>query len=55
VVPLVHDLPRREPREHDEAADLALLRAYYADKVGRYPEKAGDIRFKNRRENQPRS
>ena len=39
----------------DEAADLALLRAYYADKVGRYPEKAGDIRFKNRRENPPRS
>ena len=39
----------------DEATDLALLRAYYADKVGLYPEKAGDIRFKNRRENPPRS
>lgn len=31
----------------DEAADLALLRAYYAGKTARYPEKAGDIRFKS--------
>ena len=30
----------------DEAQDLALIRAYYADKTGLYPEKAGDIRFK---------
>ena len=31
----------------DEEADLAVLRAYYADKHGRYPEKAGEIRFKS--------
>jgi 1-acyl-sn-glycerol-3-phosphate acyltransferase len=30
----------------DEAADLAILRAYYADKSACYPEKASDIRFK---------
>lgn len=30
----------------DEENDLAMLRAYYADKAGRYPDKAGDIRFK---------
>ena len=30
----------------EEETDLALFRAYYADKTGRYPEKAGDIRFK---------
>lgn len=30
----------------DEAADLALLRAYYADMVGRHPQNAGEIRFK---------
>lgn len=30
----------------DEETDLALFRTYYADKTGRYPEKAGDIRFK---------
>lgn len=29
-----------------EETDLALFRAFYADKTGRYPEKAGDIRFK---------
>ncbi|WP_263768352.1 1-acyl-sn-glycerol-3-phosphate acyltransferase [Propionivibrio soli] len=29
----------------NEEADLALLRAYYADKKGLYPEKSGDIRF----------
>jgi 1-acyl-sn-glycerol-3-phosphate acyltransferase len=34
----------------DEVADLEMLRAYYADKTGLYPEKAGDIRFKERRE-----
>ena len=34
----------------DEAADLEMLRGYYADKTGLYPEKAGDIRFKERRE-----
>jgi len=33
----------------DEEADLAMLRAYYADKTGLYPEKAGDIRFRERR------
>ena len=31
----------------DEAADLALLRNYYAGKQGRRPELAGDIRFKH--------
>ena len=30
----------------DEEADLAVLRAYYADKTAFAPEKAGDIRFK---------
>ncbi len=30
----------------DEAADLELLRGYYADKRGRYPENAGEIHFK---------
>lgn len=30
----------------DEAADLAVLREYYAGKTARYPEKAGEIRFK---------
>lgn len=34
----------------DETADLEMLRSYYADKTGLYPEKAGDIRFKERRE-----
>ena len=29
----------------DEAKDLETLRAYYADKAGRFPEMAGDIRF----------
>ena len=29
----------------DEEKDLDTLRAYYADKVGHHPEKAGDIRF----------
>ena len=33
----------------DEEADLQMLRAYYADKRGRYPEKAGDIGFRDRR------
>ena len=31
----------------DEAADLALLRDYYAGKQGCRPERAGDIRFKH--------
>jgi 1-acyl-sn-glycerol-3-phosphate acyltransferase len=30
----------------DEAADLATLRAFYADKIGRYPEKASAIAFR---------
>jgi 1-acyl-sn-glycerol-3-phosphate acyltransferase len=30
----------------DETTDLAMLRAYYADKTACYPEQAGDIRFK---------
>lgn len=30
----------------DEEADLALIRAFYADKRALYPEKAGDIRFR---------
>lgn len=30
----------------DEAADLERIRAYYADKRGRYPGKAGPIRFR---------
>jgi 1-acyl-sn-glycerol-3-phosphate acyltransferase len=34
----------------NEVADLEMLRAYYADKTGLYPEKAGEIRFKERRE-----
>ena len=33
----------------NEEADLEMLRAYYADKTGLYPEKAGDIRFRVRR------
>jgi 1-acyl-sn-glycerol-3-phosphate acyltransferase len=32
----------------DEARDLAVIRAYYADKVGRYPEKASPIAFRAR-------
>lgn len=39
----------------DEEADLEMLRRYYAAKTGLYPEKAGDIRFKERRENPLRS
>ena len=31
----------------DENADLALIARYYAGKQGLYPEKVGDIRFKN--------
>jgi 1-acyl-sn-glycerol-3-phosphate acyltransferase len=31
----------------NEDADLSMLRDYYADKTGCYPEKAGDIRFKS--------
>jgi 1-acyl-sn-glycerol-3-phosphate acyltransferase len=30
----------------DEARDLATLRDFYADKRGRHPAKAGDIRFR---------
>ncbi|MBS1229056.1 MAG: phospholipid/glycerol acyltransferase [Proteobacteria bacterium] len=30
----------------DEKRDLALIGAYYADKAGLYPDKAGDIRFR---------
>ena len=30
----------------DEQADLAQLRAYYADKIPLYPEKAGEFRFR---------
>ena len=30
----------------NEAADLAMFRAYYAGKIPRYPERAGEIRFK---------
>ena len=30
----------------DEEADLVLIRAYYADKCGLYPDKAGEICFK---------
>ena len=33
----------------DEKTDLAMLRDFYADKIGLYPENAGDIRFKERR------
>lgn len=32
----------------NESADLQLFRDYYADKTALYPEKAGDIRFKER-------
>lgn len=32
----------------DEARDLAAIRAYYADKVGRYPERASPIAFRDR-------
>ena len=31
----------------NEAADLETIRACYADKTALFPEKAGDIRFKN--------
>lgn len=31
----------------DRAADLAAIAAFYADKCGLHPEKAGDIRFKD--------
>lgn len=30
----------------NEETDLAMLRAYYADKAACYPDKAGDIRFR---------
>ena len=30
----------------DEETDLALIRAYYADKRALYPDQAGDIRFR---------
>lgn len=33
----------------NEVADLAMLKAYYADKTAHYPENAGDICFKDRR------
>jgi len=32
----------------DEARDLATIRAYYADKIGRHPEKASEIAFRDR-------
>ncbi|MEW5880897.1 MAG: 1-acyl-sn-glycerol-3-phosphate acyltransferase [Pseudomonadota bacterium] len=32
----------------DPARDLALLRAFYADKVGRYPDRASTIAFRER-------
>ena len=37
----------------DEEADLALFRSYYADKAALYPEKAGDICFRDRKRNIP--
>jgi 1-acyl-sn-glycerol-3-phosphate acyltransferase len=40
----------------DEAADLQMLRDYYADITACYPEKAGEIRFNDRRaQDKPRS
>jgi 1-acyl-sn-glycerol-3-phosphate acyltransferase len=33
----------------DEARDLALLSAFYADKAGRYPERASTIAFRSSR------
>lgn len=33
----------------DEEADLARIRAVYADKVGKHPEQASDIRFRSAR------
>jgi hypothetical protein len=30
----------------DQMADLGTLRAYYADKIGRYPDKASAIAFR---------
>jgi 1-acyl-sn-glycerol-3-phosphate acyltransferase len=33
----------------DEKADLARIRAVYADKVGKHPEQASDIRFRSAR------
>ena len=33
----------------NEDADLQIFREYYADKTALYPEKAGDIRFNERR------
>lgn len=34
----------------DEARDLVLLREFYADKVGRYPERASTMVFRSSRE-----
>ena len=31
----------------NEEDDLAIIRTYYADKTGRYPEKYGVIRFRS--------
>jgi hypothetical protein len=33
----------------DEQEDLAMFRAYYADKTAFDPQKAGEIRFRERR------
>jgi hypothetical protein len=33
----------------DEEEVLAALRAFYADKVGKFPEQASDIRFRAER------
>jgi len=32
----------------DEGSDLETIRSYYADKIGRYPEKASAIAFRDR-------
>lgn len=38
----------------DETRDLALLREFYADKIGRYPERASTMVFRSSRESASR-
>ena len=38
----------------DEATDMGKIAAFYADKTGRYPGRASDIRLRNSREPEPR-
>ena len=42
----VGDLGLARPSGGEVEADMDLLRAFYADKVGKYPERFGEVRLR---------